>query len=746
MIGRTIGQYKVVDKIGEGGMGTVYKAEDTTLGRLVALKSMSRSLVEDEEARERFIREAQSASSLNHPGITTVYELVEDEDTQLICMEYVEGKTIRDMVESGHVSIRKAVDIILQTAEALEAAHAKGILHRDIKSSNIMVSMEGRVKVMDFGLAHIEERSQLTRTGTTMGTLAYSSPEQLTGRDIDKRSEIWSLGVVFYELLTGQLPFKSPSEGELVFAIINNEQDKPSQMRDDVPESVCSVINRMLLKQPELRYQSLGEVISDLKDIRKEMDTTRAGVMEKQEEIISVAVLPFANLSPNPDDEYLSDGISEEIRNSLAGVPDLRVIARTSAFALKGMNLDVREIGAKLGANRVVDGSVQRSGTKLRVTAQLIRAADGHLIWSKRYDRESEDIFAIEDEIAASIAEELNPDVPQPASVRQSGGTSNTEAYDLYFRGRHHSAKMTDESMRKAASYYEQAYSLDPLFAQAYAAFASAQVVLCTGFCILPSKTAMSNAREAASRAVAIAPDLADGHTMLAVVASYFDWDREVAREQFDIALSLDPNSAAAFRWHGFYLAWLEGEYAEAIEAYERAVKLNPLDLGLKCVLGYAHYVAGDLERALAEFEGVLKVDESFGVAHYGVGDVYAVLGRTDDAIARIERSLELTGRSAFSLGLLGHQYGIAGRVNETRQLIAELEDRVAQEGWCHQPIAAAYMGLGDQEKVFEWLDQGVREKDPLMIHLTGPLFNSYRSDPRFQNILHRMGLGHFNK
>jgi tetratricopeptide (TPR) repeat protein/predicted Ser/Thr protein kinase len=274
MIGQTVGHYKVMDKIGEGGMGAVYKAEDTILHRLVALKTLSSHLAEDEEARKRFVREAEATSSLNHPNITTIYELLEDEGKHHICMEYVEGKTIRDIIESGHVSIRKAVDIILQAAEAIQAAHAKGILHRDIKSSNIMVSMEGRVKVMDFGLAHLEERSQLTRTGTTMGTLAYSSPEQLTGRDIDKRSEIWSLGVVFYELLTGQMPFISSSEGELVFAIVTNEQDMPSAIRDDVPESVSSIITKMLIKKPELRYQNCGELIGDLSAVRNELETT----------------------------------------------------------------------------------------------------------------------------------------------------------------------------------------------------------------------------------------------------------------------------------------------------------------------------------------------------------------------------------------------------------------------------------------------------------------------------------------
>ncbi|MFC1595523.1 protein kinase [Gemmatimonadota bacterium] len=327
MIGKTISHYKVVDKLGEGGMGTVYRAEDTTLERLVAIKALSGQFAEHEEARERFVREAQAASSLNHNNITTIYELLEDDGEQYIVMEYVEGKTIRDMVESGRVSIRKALDIIIQAAEALEAAHNKGILHRDVKSANIMVSMEGNVKVMDFGLAHLEHKSQLTRTGTTMGTLAYSSPEQLTGALVDRRSEVFSLGVVFYELLTGRLPFKSPSEGELFFEIINNEQDHPSQLRSDVPENVEAVITKMLLKQPDIRYQSCAELLVDLNAIRNELETTTVQittalptVMPKKSRLVKLgiaAVVVIAGVAT----VLLSSGRSEQL------IPNLVVVA-----------------------------------------------------------------------------------------------------------------------------------------------------------------------------------------------------------------------------------------------------------------------------------------------------------------------------------------------------------------------------------------------------------------------------------
>ncbi|MFC1628861.1 serine/threonine-protein kinase, partial [Gemmatimonadota bacterium] len=418
MIGRTIGQYQVIDKIGEGGMGAVYKAEDTTLHRLVALKTLAHSLSEDSEAKERFVREAQAASALNHPNITTVFELVQDteDDTQLICMEYVEGKTIRDMVETGTVSVRKAIDIIMQAAEALEAAHNKGILHRDVKSANIMISMEGRVKVLDFGLAHLESRSQLTRTGTTMGTLSYSSPEQISGRPVDARSEIFSLGVVFYELLTGKLPFPATNEAEIVFSIINNEPERLIQVRDDVPDLVEAVSKKMLEKDPELRYQSCGEVINDLRGIQKEMETSTVsltgalestqatkrkmlytrigavsavaiiiaivslfGIVPRRGGILRLAILSF-QIQGTPSEDYLEPRFLIEIRELFRGIEGIEIVPPDAVMVGQEQGHTALEIAREVGATHVLMGTTlwqgEAGGGWVQIAPELVRVAD----------------------------------------------------------------------------------------------------------------------------------------------------------------------------------------------------------------------------------------------------------------------------------------------------------------------------------------------------------------------------------
>ncbi|MFC1628865.1 protein kinase [Gemmatimonadota bacterium] len=419
MIGKTIGQYQVIDKIGEGGMGAVYKAEDTTLHRLVALKTLSGHLTEDEEAQERFIREAQSASSLNHPNITTVYDFIEDDDTRLICMEYIEGKTIRNMVESGIVSVGKAIDIITQAAEALEAAHKKGILHRDVKSANIMVNMEGRVKVMDFGLAQLAGKSQLTRTGTTMGTLSYSSPEQISGRTVDRRSEVFSLGVVFYELLTGQLPFAATNEAEILFAIINNEPPKLSKLRDDVPELVEAVIARMLEKDPDLRYQNCGDVINDLKGIRKEMETSTVGItgvlervqVNKRKKVVIrigmgitvvVAIAVATVLLSNPGVRLNEEMVAVDIFENRTGETSLIEVGRIAASflteSLRSMSIaDVVPVNITAEAQDYLNSQTGESVTnRARLRAFAEETGAGVLVTGSYFQVNEELIFEVE--------------------------------------------------------------------------------------------------------------------------------------------------------------------------------------------------------------------------------------------------------------------------------------------------------------------------------------------------------------
>ncbi|MFC1530424.1 protein kinase, partial [Gemmatimonadota bacterium] len=509
MIGRTISHYHIVDKLGEGGMGTVYKAEDSTLERLVAIKALSDQFAEHEEARERFVREAQAASSLNHSNITTIYELLEEDGEQYIVMEYVEGKTIRDMVDSGHVSIRKALDIIIQAAEALDAAHNKGILHRDVKSANIMVSMEGNVKVMDFGLAHLEHKSQLTRTGTTMGTLAYSSPEQLTGALVDRRSEIFSLGVVFYELLTGQLPFKSPAEGELLFEIINNEQDRPSQLRDDVPENVEAVITKMLIKKPDQRYGSCAELLGDLKAIRSELETTTVQISTaiptvsmKRRRVLTigiaaavviigalvvlspgrgaqlipdlVVVAAFENHSGDPAYDQFGRWAVDHVHGGIEQVEFARAVPLEHSLPTSRSLLDrstagrlddpIGELAVGASAGIAISGGFYILDDKTLQFQVRIRDIAGNRTIDTFDDvsgplaEKSEVVSELRQRILASLASRLSPGYEQWAEITRP--PRSIEAFNEFTRGL--DIYMDDSYTEESIMYFNRALAIDP--------------------------------------------------------------------------------------------------------------------------------------------------------------------------------------------------------------------------------------------------------------------------------------------
>jgi len=595
MIGKTIDRYKIVDKLGEGGMGSVWKAEDTKLNRLVALKTLSPHLAENEEARERFVREAQAASALNHPSITTVYDLLDDDGQHFICMEYVEGKTIRDMVESDRVGVKKAVDITLQATEALGTAHRKGILHRDVKSANIMVSMEGNVKVMDFGLAHLEERSQLTRTGTTMGTLAYSSPEQLTGRPYDERSEIWSLGVVFYELLTGKLPFGSSAEGELVFAIINNEQEHPSTLREDVPEKVEAVVTRMLEKQPELRYEGCGELLNDLNTIRSELETTtvslssntpsaslfqkvrgRLPIVLSAVVVLALVVALTGILKPrsisqptlaiitfkylgSDDDSWFAEAISRQIHNGLKSVStaDLFIRPFNPEIFLDAAGYDYQQIGRDLRVDYVLAGSVQRNpkpdGTfSIVLIPDLIRVSDDQAVPGMSQvevgvDEISELVSIVVGQIKYVLGVTL---VAETESAPEEYLSNNSQAQEAFLRASNYIEQGTYPSYLQAVDLYSEAVDLDPQFAAAYAGLAFVFVELGNGhgYGQYPTLEAYELASEALDRAIELAPDASSTHLAQGNYYYRIDKDYERAINEYQIALSKQPNDANTIR------------------------------------------------------------------------------------------------------------------------------------------------------------------------------------------------------
>jgi serine/threonine protein kinase len=491
MIGKTVSHYKILEEIGRGGMGVVYKAKDTKLKRTVALKFLPPELIRDPEAKERFIHEAQAASALDHPNIGTIYEIDETADGQtFIVMAYYEGETLKEKLEKGAIDFEEAYDIVILIASGLAEAHEKGIVHRDIKPSNVLITERGRVEIIDFGLAKLAEQTKITREGTTLGTVAYMSPEQTRGKEVDHRTDIWSLGVILYETVIGQKPFKGDYDQAVIYSILNEEPTDIRKLRSDAPAAIEKIIKKALAKSPEKRYQKIEEFVADLRLVR-EKHVKKASAEQPFSGKHSIAVLPFVDMSPKKDQEYFCDGLSEELINALTHIKKLRVAARTSAFSFKGEKYDVREIGDKLNVDTVLEGSIRKAGERLRITAQLVSATDGYHLWSEKYDRNMEDIFAIQDEISLAIVDKLKIELlGDEAALLVKRGTDDLEAYDLYIKGRFF-WEQRGKGIGKAVECFKRAVARDPNYAQAYAGLADSYNLLAFyGF--MPSRDALT--------------------------------------------------------------------------------------------------------------------------------------------------------------------------------------------------------------------------------------------------------------
>jgi len=526
VIGQTISHYTILEKIGQGGMGVVYKAEDTKLKRTVALKFLPQELTRDPEAQRRFIQEAQAAAALDHHHICTVYEIDEADGRIFIAMAFVAGQSLKEKLEKGPLEVDEAVDIASQAAAGLRAAHDKGIVHRDVKPANIMLTKGGQAKIMDFGLAKLSWGADLTRTAAVMGTAAYMSPEQVRGEPADLRTDIWSLGCTLYEMLTGKMPFEVSESQAVFYAILHSEPPPLRSRREDVPEELARIVAGAMHKDPDGRFADLGQMIQALDSLSPTRSATARSTLPG-EKAPSIAVLPFVNMSADPENEYFSDGLTEELINALTKIKGMRVVARTSSFAFKGEKIDIRDAGRRLNVDTLLEGSVRKAGHRIRITAQLINVADGYHLWSERFDRNLEDVFAIQDEITAEITAKLKAtfDIALPGREKLRAGS--VEAYDLYLRGRYCFNLLTPDWVEKTLSFYDQAIEKDPRFAPAYAAKAEAFIMLATGFDILPSREAIPEAKKAALKALEIDPSLSEAYVSLAAVATFYEWDRQ---------------------------------------------------------------------------------------------------------------------------------------------------------------------------------------------------------------------------
>jgi len=735
MIGKTILHYKVLEKLGEGGMGVVYKAKDTKLNREVAIKFLPRSISANEDERKRFEIEAQAAAALNHPNIAHIYAIEEKDDEMFIVMEYIDGEELKEKISNNPIELEEAIDIATQIAEGLQTAHEKGIVHRDIKSSNIMTTEDGKVKIMDFGLAKINGGTELIKIGSTVGTAAYMSPEQTKGEEVDHRTDIWSFGVVLYEMLTGELPFKGDYEQAIIYSILNEDSQSIAEFREDIQSQLTQIVERALKKNQSDRYQTAKDLIEELKAFDKTGSSLKGKAVTP-----SVAVLQFSNMSNDTEQQYFCDGMAEDIINDLAHLEDLQVVARTSSFAFKDKNLDIREIGKKLGVHSIVEGSVRKAGNRLRITAQLINVADGYHLWSERYDRELEDVFAIQEEISNSIVNALKIELTGEADVPVvKRSTNNLEAYDLYLKGRYFWNTRQSGGLEKARYHFEKAVEIDSAYALAYTGLADYYNIM--GFYAYSSpKESLPKAKQAALKALEIDDTLAEAHSALAFAKWIFDWDMESAEREFKRAIELNPNYSTAHMWYSNFLV-TSGRSEECFAEIEKALTLDPLSHTIQACSGSMFYFAGQYDRAISQCTNTLEMDPNFTLARHILTLTYEQQLKYADAIeegVKIREDFD----SPQAMASLGYAYARYSKIDEATQLLNELINLSQKKYVSSYHVAAIYTGLNKKEHALDWLEKAVEERSTSLVILkVDPMFDSLHADPRFKEILRKIGL-----
>jgi serine/threonine protein kinase/Tfp pilus assembly protein PilF len=758
MIGTTVLHYRILEKLGEGGMGVVYKAVDTKLRREVAIKFLPPHMAASDEEKKRFEIEAQSAASLSHPNIATVYAIEEADEQIFIVMEFIEGKELKEVIRSGLPDIKEVKSYALHIAEGLSAAHKKGIVHRDIKSANIMVTSQGQIKIMDFGLAKLRGGVQVTRIGTTIGTAAYISPEQARGDEVDQRTDIWSFGVVLYEMLTGKLPFPGDYEQAVIYSILNEE----SKVATTIDPGLRDIIIKALTKDINKRYQSAEDIIRDLltlqgvPSVKSKMSLKTvnlrwwiAGAIliaaviiltyflihpeQHQDVTKTIAVLPFTDLSQEKDQKYLSDGLTEELMNVLAQNPRLRVTARNSAFSFVGTKTPINTIADKLKVKYILEGSVITSGDHVRITAELVDVDTDVYKWSNTYDAQLRDILTLQDSISRSVAEALNVALLGESLLKPKAET-NPKAYNYYLQGRYFSRQLTKQSLETAVGFYEQALTIDPDYARVWAAL-SATHSNQAGFGFIPMKEGYDKARTEAEKALKLDPNLAYAYSALAWIKQYYDWDWAGADSVYKKAMKLAPQNSAIIENVAQLSATL-GQFKEALNLDKKAVQLDPVSPSACFLLGFHAYYSARYDEAISLFRKELKLKPDVSRAHTYLGLVYLVKGNLDSSLAMIRKETDPFWRN-YGLALINYALN---KKNDSESELAEIikED---QNDSAFQ-IAEIYCFQGETDKAFEWLERAYKQRDSGLAELKGdPLLSKLENDLRYHDLLNKMKL-----
>jgi TolB-like protein/Tfp pilus assembly protein PilF/tRNA A-37 threonylcarbamoyl transferase component Bud32 len=734
-------RYEIIEELGAGGMGRVYRAEDTKVKEQVALKLLRPEISADRKTIDRFRNELKVARRIRHKNVTGMFDLGEEGGIHYITMEYVSGEDLRSLIRRvGQLPIPKSVAIAGQICEGLSEAHRLGTVHRDLKPSNVMIDRDGNVRIMDFGIARSVGLAGVTEAGIMIGTPEYMSPEQAEAGDVDQRSDIYSLGIILYEMLTGRRPFEAETSIGFLLKHRSERPQDPRELNVLVPESLSRTILRCLEKDKEKRWANVEELLAALRSGEEPMAET----LKASDTRSSIAVLPFTDMSPEKDQGYFAEGIAEELINALAHIQGLRVVARTSAFVLKGMNLDIREIGRKLDVRAVLEGSVRKAGNRLRVTAQLINVEDGFHLWSERYDREMADIFAIQDEISSAIVDSLKVTlrVGEMTALRKRP-TDDPEAYNLYLKGLYFVARPSPESYGKALDSFQAALVKDPDFALAYAGIANVYGGLGV-MNLAPPAEMWPKAKAALQKALSLNEDLAEAHAVAAQMAFWYEWDWEAAGRSFDRVLALNPGDAMSHGMHAWYCL-NRGRFDETIGEIKTALELDPL-----MPLFYAwsvglHWSVGKPDEAIVEFAKALELDPNQGLAYFHAGMAYSQRGLTDEALAAFERGKKLVVFPGWIEGNLGLIYLKKGDREKAERMLEDMLEKKSRVINLSSVCIAWLAGLlGKLELAFEFLDKAYEERDTLMafIHIyTKWTCPPLLEEPRFKNVLTKMKL-----